>query len=152
MAIALCLPQLRFLHLKLRMGDARYNPPGYIPLKMWALPSLVSLIVDGIVGGIHYDYLLQFLRNHSTHIENLITRYDITIDDELCLPLTIDIPHLRQYPRLKLVGFSMHALDGEYGKLNLGDASERPLLVPLLLTDTTDRFKKSQRWIQATAT
>ncbi|KAG8821553.1 hypothetical protein FRC18_011291 [Serendipita sp. 400] len=142
MVIPLRLPRLRFLKLRLDLEGNQRVAETYVPLERWTLPKLTSLVVDGPVGRIHRDDLLQFFRNHSSTVENLVLEHQSLI--EWSDSLSIDVHHLRQYPHLKVFGFSIAALDASsVYRFETDEDEDKPLGVSLLLVDINSLHHRS---------
>ncbi|KAG8828356.1 hypothetical protein FRC19_006454 [Serendipita sp. 401] len=150
MIIPLVLPRLRFLQLALDLEERDPPTENHAPLESWVLSSLTSLVIEGPVGGIYYDDLLQFLQNHSSTIENFVMQYYEFVGG-VSQPHHIDIRHLRQYPRLRVLGLSVVALDEDWGKFDLKDNESTLLRLSLLLTDINELFRRSHDRIPGSA-
>ncbi|KAG8771355.1 hypothetical protein FRC15_003496, partial [Serendipita sp. 397] len=142
MVISLRLPRLRFLKLRLDLEGNQRVPETHVPLERWTLPKLTSLVVDGPVGRIHCDDLLQFFRNHSSTVENLVLEHQSLIERRDSL--SIDVHHIRQYPHLKVFGFSIAALDASsVCRFETDREEDKPLGVSLLLVDINSLHHRS---------
>ncbi|KAG8829174.1 hypothetical protein FRC17_007023 [Serendipita sp. 399] len=138
MTIVPRLPRLHYLQLDLNLTHAL--PEGnYVPLSEWKFSQLTSLVLKGFIIDARHEEVLQFGLNHSAFLKNLILRYHIYHDGARRTP-RIDIPHLRQFRRLEVLGVKLQALKET---VIFGDLSG-PSRLSLLLYDWINLYRVDQ--------
>ncbi|KAG8817877.1 hypothetical protein FRC17_011054 [Serendipita sp. 399] len=145
MTLAPHLPRLRYLQLGLNLRHA-LPESGCVPLSKWKFTQLTSLVLEGFIIEACHKEILQFGLNHSTFLKNLILRYHIYCNGYNRSP-RIEIPHLRQFRRLEVLGVDLQALNESV----IFEDLSHPSHLSLLLSDCIDLYSKNRDWLMCVA-